>query len=583
MDKEQLFPREDTFSQTVVTHLTEKERSRLKAISPQSRQNIGSLLKENGFVNEQQISYALQKQKVTGERLGELLERLGFVSGYDVARMLAGQEGLDFVDVRQFVPSEGALKLFNMKLCLVEHFLPIRRDGDELEVVCASTNLAHLRQLVLSRSGLHPRFLYGQRSDIHQAVGQYYHFLENPLEEQLDREISKATEDVDMVRGLDHLLDHLLHLAVKYRATDIHIQPDEKSIHVSFRVDGVLRPMLCMSPRLKRLVSTIKMKASIDIAEQRLPQDGSFTEIILDHNYDLRVSTVIGLHGESIVMRILERNNSVKGFAELGFSDTNRKLLSRMFSQPSGMILLTGPTGSGKTTSLYAGLRSMNLLEKNVLTVENPVEYQIPMATQTEVNLRSGYSFERAITHFLRHDPDVMLVGEIRNAETAHTAVTAAETGHLVLSTIHVNSAYGVIPRLVSLGVSAQLLSDSLVGIINQRLVRVICPSCKESYKASDEDCSYLGLDSIDILYRGAGCVVCRETGYVGRTPIYEAITMAKGMPDLIVQGGSRTELEALAGQHGFRPIFEMGVQEVLKGTISVEELMRVLGDDVNR
>jgi len=583
MDDNKLLPHEDTFSETVVRKLTSSERKHLDAISPQSRQNIGSLLKEHGLINEQQIAYALQKQKVTGERLGELLERLGFVSGYDVSRMLAGQEGLEFVDVKQFIPANDVLKLFNMKLCLTEHFLPVRRDGDELEVVCSSTNIARLEQIVMARSGLRCKVLYAQKSEIHQSIVQYYHFLENPLEELLEHEIRKATDDLDMVRSLETLLDHLLHLSIKYRATDIHIQPDLESIHISFRIDGVLRPMFCMHTRLKRLIATIKMKAGIDIAEQRLPQDGSFSEKILDHNYDLRVSTVVGLHGESVVLRILERENAVKGFSELGFGDGDRKILSRMFLQPSGMILLTGPTGSGKTTSLYAGLRSMNLLEKNVLTVENPVEYQIPMATQTEVNLRSGYTFDKAITHFLRHDPDVMLVGEIRDAETAHTAVTAAETGHLVLSTLHVNSAYGVIPRLVSLGVSPQLLSDSLVGIINQRLVRMICSSCKESYDASDEDRTYLGDNNIKHLYQGKGCESCRGTGYMGRMPIYEAIAMSKGMPDLIVSGCARSELESLARKNGFRPVFEMAVAEVVKGILSMDELMRVLGDDISR
>jgi len=583
MDEKQWIPKEDTLSATVVTRLTAHERDRLKTMAGKAHQSIGVLLKEQGMVNEEQINYALQKQRVTGERLGELFERLGFVSGYDVARMLADQEALDFVDVRQIVPQEDALQLFNMKQCLVEHFLPIRRDGGELEVVCASTNLAHLRQIVLSRCGLRPRFTYGQRSEIHQTIRQYYFFLENPLESLLEKEITLATSDVEMVRSLDTLLDHLLHLAVKYRATDIHIQPEEKSIHVSFRIDGVLRPILCMDRCLKRLVSTIKMKSGIDIAEQRLPQDGSFTENILDHTYDLRVSTVVGMHGEAAVMRILKRDNAVKGFAELGFADVDRVLLNRMFSQPSGMILLTGPTGSGKTTSLYAGLRSMNLLQKNVLTIENPVEYQIPMATQTEVNRRSGYSFEHAIMHFLRHDPDVMLVGEIRNIETATTAVTAAETGHLVLSTLHVNSAYGVIPRLISLGVSPHLLADSLVGIINQRLVRTICGSCKTQYTASEEEQAYLGDDSIETLQRGVGCETCRGTGYVGRMPIYEAIGMAKGMPEMIVDGKSRSAFEALAEKNGFKSIFSMAVEQVAKGLVSVDEIKRVLGDDLRR
>ncbi|MDX8390438.1 MAG: ATPase, T2SS/T4P/T4SS family [Mariprofundaceae bacterium] len=583
MDKSQLMSGDDTFSPTVVSRLTEHEADRLKNMAASKRQSIGSLLKEHGIVSEEQIAFALQKQKVTGERLGELLERLGFVSGYDVARMLADQEALDFVDVLQIVPQEEALQLFNMKLCLVEHFLPVRRDGGELEVVSASTNMEHLRQLVMARSGLRPRFLQGQRADIHQVIRQYYHFLEHPLEALLEREVEKAAKDTDMVRSLDTLLDHLLHLAIKYRATDIHIQPEERSIHISFRIDGVLRPMICMDPRLKRLVSTIKMKSGIDIAEQRLPQDGSFTEMILENAYDLRVSTVVGLHGESAVMRILQRNNGVKGFSELGFTDVDMASLNRLFSQPSGMILLTGPTGSGKTTSLYAGLRSMNLMEKNVLTVENPVEYQIPIATQTEVNTRSGYSFDYAITHFLRHDPDVMLIGEIRNAETANTAVTAAETGHLVLSTLHVNSAYGVIPRLISLGVSPHLLADSLIGIINQRLVRTICLGCKQPYDASDEDRSYLCDESVQTLYKGEGCDACRGTGHVGRTPVYEAIRMSKGMPELIVQGKDRSAFEALAANSGFTPIFDMAAAKVVKGEVSVAELMRVLGDDVNR
>jgi len=262
-----------------------------------------------------------------------------------------------------------------------------------------------------------------------------------------------------MARSLDQLISHLLHLAVRHRASDIHISPTEATVNLAFRVDGVMRHMYSMASSLRRLVSTLKLKANMDIAEQRLPQDGSFSAEILNRKYDMRVSTTTGPYGENMVIRLLPMESNFMTLSQLGFYDEDVATLKKIFNQPYGIVLLTGPTGAGKTTTLFSAVRVLDMLEKHIVTVENPIEYRIPLVRQTEINPRAGYNFANAVRHLLRHDPDVILVGEVRDQETAETAVQASETGHLVLSTLHTNTAFGAIPRLRALGIEPFMLS----------------------------------------------------------------------------------------------------------------------------
>jgi type II secretory ATPase GspE/PulE/Tfp pilus assembly ATPase PilB-like protein len=543
------------------------------------RKQLGELLKEKGLITEDHIRYALQEQKITQERLGELFERLGFVTEHDVVATLSEQSSVPYLEVDTVMPQEAVLKLFNKNLCLTNLFLPVRRVERNLEVVAANIGDDGLIQRISRQTGLIPVLHIGEQKKIINAINKFYYFLENPVERLIANEIKVLAQDKEMARGMENLVKHLLHLAIKMRATDIHIRPTAKSINLSFRVDGVMTSVLALPPNLNRLIASIKMRADMDIAEQRLPQDGRFTATILNNTYDFRVSTIVLPQGENMVMRILPMESAIMGLGELGFLPEHIKHMQRIFNEPFGIVLLTGPTGSGKSTTLYAGIRCLNLLDKNVLTVEEPIEYEVPLLRQTQVNEKAGYTFANAIRYFLRHDPDVILVGEIRDAETAATALTASTTGHLVLSTLHTNSALGAIPRLRDLGIRPFLIADSLIGVVSQRLVRKICVHCKTAYSPSAWEKNYLKTADIGELYKGKGCEVCNGTGYFGRTLVYELFTVNRDLALLIEQGVDVSQLALHSKENGFVDIFDITVQKVLAGITTTEEALRILGE----
>lgn len=547
-------------------------------MSEQKKKPIGVLLKEKGLITEEQIQFALQEQKVTKEFLGELFERLGFVTQFDVVSTLSDQSGVPYLDVDTAIPDTAVLKIFNKNICLNNTFLPVRRDGNQIEVAAYFVQDEKMKQLISRQTGLVPKVRIAERNKIINAINKFYYFLENPVEKLLENEINLLGQDTENSRSMDQFIRLLLHLAIKMRTTDVHIQPSKHTIKVGFRVDGVMVPVMSLPLNFNRLVSSFKMKAQMDIAEQRLPQDGRFSANILNNPYDFRVSTTVSPHGENMVLRVLPMETTVMGMAQLGFFPEHIKVVQKMFNEPFGIILLTGPTGSGKSTTLYAGIRRLNLLEKNVVTVEDPIEYDLPLIRQTQVNEKAGYSFANAIRYFLRHDPDVMLVGEIRDKDTAATAVTASTTGHLVLSTLHSNSAIGAIPRLRDLDIRPFLIADSLIGVVSQRLVRKICTNCKTAYTPSEQEKTYLGADTLKELYKGQGCEVCSGSGYFGRTLVYEILTVDQQISQLIDQDVETSELRKRATENGFVDIFDVTVRKVVEGITTAEEAVRVLG-----
>jgi len=352
----------------------------------------------------------------------------------------------------------------------------------------------------------------------------------------------------------------------------------EKATNISFRIDGVMTSVLSLPANFSRIIASLKMKADMDIAEQRLPQDGRFSTSILNNDYDFRVSTIVSPYGENMVLRILSTENALMGMRQLGFYAEDIQKVRQMFNEPFGIVLLTGPTGSGKSTTLYAGIRNLNLLEKNVLTVEEPIEYKIPLLRQTQVNEKAGYTFANAIRHFLRHDPDVILVGEVRDPETAATAVSASTTGHLVLSTLHTNNAIGAVPRLRDLGIRPFLIGDSLIGVVSQRLVRRICNHCREAYAPSEEEKAYLQDPSITELYRGRGCDLCNGSGYLGRTLVYEVLSIDKELSRLINEEVELSVITDKAKARGFVEMFSVTAAKVKEGITTTAEAVRTLG-----
>ncbi|MGA8179248.1 MAG: GspE/PulE family protein, partial [Desulfobacterales bacterium] len=488
------------------------------------------------------------------------------------------QSGVPYIDVDTVLPEENVLKLFNKKLCLNNTFIPFRKTDNLLEIAAHNLIDEKLGQTISRQTGLLPKFYISERKKIIRAINKFYYFLENPVEKLIEKEVYLLSQSEEMARGFDSLIKHVLHLSVKMRATDIHIKPMKLSTSISFRIDGVLTSVLSLPVELNRIVSSLKMKADMDIAEQRLPQDGRFSAVILNNNYDFRVSTIVSPMGESMVLRVLPMESSVMGLEQLGFFAEDIQTLEKMFNEPYGIILITGPTGSGKSTTLFSGIRRLNLLQKNTITVEEPIEFEIPLLRQTQVNEKAGYTFANAIRYFLRHDPDVILVGEVRDSETAATAVTAATTGHLVLSTMHTNSAIGTIPRLMDLGIRPFLIADSLVGVVSQRLVRKICNGCKTSYTPSEQEKNYLKDSGIETLFKGQGCELCSGTGYFDRTLIYELLPFDQNLSQLIEKGADLSMIVETAKASGFEDIFEISRNKVKQGVTTTEEAVRALG-----
>ncbi len=541
------------------------------------RLKLGELLKQKGLIEEKHIQYALNVQRVTGEKLGEVLVHVGVVSDYDIAMALSEQTGLEYVDLNRITPDTKFLARFNRNFCMTNKVLPLW--ADEKDAVLATSQIPDDRLVYSLRRFITGRieFKICEEAKLINSIYNWFYFLENPIEKLLEREIRVLSHDTTMTVSPDNFLQYLLLLAIKKRSTDIHISPMEAGISISFRIDGVLRHIVFLPKNLMRIITAIKLNSDMDISEQRLPQDGSWRVNLLERAYDIRVSTIVTPYGENVVMRLLSRAQGTFSLEALGFLPEHLSLLKDSFNEPFGIILLTGPTGSGKSTTLIAGINSLDLLDKNVLTIENPIEYVVPMAKQTQVNEAAGYTFSSSMRYFLRHDPDVILIGEIRDEPTTKTALSAATTGHLVLSTLHSNTALGAIPRLIGLGADTLTLSETLVCIVSQRLVRTICPYCKTTRKPTLEETEYLRKEVKEISF-GEGCEHCMNTGYVGRTVIYEILSMDSQTRHLLEQGARLYEIEQMVRERGFLTLFDVGLKKVEMGDTTPDELRRVIG-----
>ncbi len=538
---------------------------------------IGDLLKEKGYISDDQVRYALQVQRVTKEKLGKVLIRIGLVSEYALAKAVADQLNLELVDMDKIIPDLNLLPRFNRNTCLTQRIFPIRLEGNRLITATSDLPDQRLEQSVLRSTGMRPAFVMAEDSKLVSAVYNYFYFLDNPVEKLMERESDILASDATLTVSPDNFLTLLLLLAVKRRASDIHIRPMDQGVSVAFRVDGVLVSEIHLRPQLRRVITAIKLQAGMDISEQRLPQDGRWSVTLLERKYDIRASSIVTPFGENMVLRLLPQERASLSLDVLGFLQEDVDRMNKIFDEPFGIVLLTGPTGSGKTTTLVAGLTSLDLLGKNVLTVENPIEYLVPLARQTQVNLAAGYDFAEAMPSFLRHDPDVILIGEIRDDKTAKTALNAASTGHLVLSTLHTNTALGAIPRLRGLGLDNVALADTVNALVSQRLLRTVCPHCLEEYAPSQEEKDYLQAEP-KTLVRGQGCDFCNKTGYFGRTLTYEIIIFTKEFRLALEKNASASELLEIARKDKFRDMFEIAAYKVMNRQTTVAEVQRVLG-----
>ena len=535
---------------------------------------LGELLKEAGIITEEMISYALTIQRVSRERLGDVLLRLRFTTDTEVARVLARQSGLDYEPLTSFVPSPDALAQVPFAIAQKTGLLPIEVVKKHLVVAVHDPFNIEIENRVGRFSNYPVKLVVAPASRLHRLIQRAYYIAEHPIDEEIERlaETVKAGREFSAER----LFDLLISSAIDLHASDLHISPTPAATLVSYRVDGVLQLRYALPPQAHgRVISTCKVRAGLDIADATRAQDGRMTFAFLDGEYDLRVSTMPATQGENLVVRILSGGGELISLEDIGFNVDQLEVLRTMIAQPHGTVLVTGPTGSGKTTSLYGMMRRINAMEKNVLTIEDPVEYQMPLMRQVEVNEKAGINFASSIRSFLRQDPDVILVGEIRDEETATQAMRAAQTGHLVFSSLHTNDALGAIMRLRDLGIVDFIMSSSLIGIIAQRLLRRLCMQCKRPVNAPDGE--LWQSVPLNTLFEHVGCVHCRGTGYSGRQAVAEVLVVDEELRRLIESGGSPYELNRATHERGHATMDVAGIEMVKAGITDISEFKRVL------
>jgi len=541
------------------------------------KKRIGDLLKDEGIIGDQEIGLALKEQLATKERVGDVLLRLGLVTQTELAQAIAKQSRVDFVELRNYTPPKEALKSLPLQFAKDNSLLPIALNDGTLTIATNEPDNSKVLDLASRISKKKIRPVVASASRINTHIEKDYYLLEHPLEEEIAEQLEHAKRsphDVDTER----LCRLLLMSAINSRATDIHITPTNRTTQIYYRIDGILYPFYTFPIALHpRIISTLKVKSDMDISEQRKPQDGRLAFDFLNEKYDMRVSTLLVSHGENMVMRILSSSEELYSLKNLGLDAEDIQKVRDTLLKPFGMILVSGPTGSGKTTTLYASLREMNSIEKNIVTVEDPVEYRFPLIRQTQVNKKAGYVFASAVRAFLRQDPDVILIGEIRDDDTASMGLRAAQTGHLVLSTVHANDAVGAIPRLKDLGMRDYMISSSLLCVIAQRLVRSLCPYCREAYVSGEDEHSVFGIAPGTTLNAPRGCPQCLHTGYLGRIMVAEILTVSKEIEKLISTGAHPFEIKEKAIEEGMYTLSGDAARKIISGNTSFEEARRVL------
>jgi type II secretory ATPase GspE/PulE/Tfp pilus assembly ATPase PilB-like protein len=543
---------------------------------------LGELLEQKGLVKESHIKIALAEQDITGHLIGHILVKLSFVSSRDITMTLAEQAGIPFVDLTEYNIPEDVLRLVPRDIAARLGFTPLKVEDGSITIGITTTENMLAVDAATRIGGKPPKVVMVDGSIVEETLEKAFYFLENPILTGIQKIIESTKSGELTGTKVSQLTDYLVKDAIRRKVTDIHVTPTMETVHVFFRIDGVLQQGHCLPQAVKAgIVSRIKILSKLDIAEVRVPQDGSFSFNFLSRRYDMRVSTMPTIYGENLVIRILGSGGAILRLASLGFDESDTEQLRRLFLKPYGMILICGATGSGKTTTLYAALREIDLIEKNVLTVEDPVEYRLSMVKQTSVNEKAGYSFEAAGRTFMRQDPDVILLGEIRDEETATIALRASITGHLVLSTLHTNDAVSTIPRLVNFNVDRFLLSSALLCVIGQRLVRRICSTCKKEHAVEPgelDKMGFTGLDDLNTIYKGEGCIDCQESGYSGRTTVGEIFIVTQEIKELIYTGASANAMLDVALRNGMKTMRDNGIQKAIAGITTFDEVLRVAG-----
>ncbi len=555
---------------------------------------IGQLLLEKGMINERQLEQALEEQKLTGKLLGRIFVDMGIVKEDDILQLLGARSGFSVVRLKDMKIPKEVIDKVPASVAKIYTILPVSVEGNQLSIAIADPlNVAAFDDLRFTL-GMNIKGVVASDEEIKEQIQRYYGSEGETIQDVLGvfgekMELVPEGEEINDIATLQELasrapviklLNMILLQGVREKASDIHFEPFEQDYRIRYRVDGVLYEVARPPKNLSLgLSSRIKVMANLDIAERRLPQDGRIMVTIEGKSVDLRISTLPTIFGESIVMRVLDRTTVSLSIDEVGMLDETKKRIRSIIVKPNGIFLTTGPTGCGKTTTLYGCMREINKIEYKVITTEDPVEYDLKGVIQVPINAKIGLTFATSLRHILRQDPDIIMVGEIRDAETAQIAIQASLTGHLVFSTLHTNDAAGTITRLIDMGVEPFLVTSTLEAVLAQRLVRKICQNCKEEYIPEPELISDLGLAPEEAknrkFYRGTGCVKCNNSGYKGRTGIYELLVLNEKIRQLVIEKAHTALIKKAAIENGMKTLLDDGLEKINAGVTTAEEVLK--------
>jgi len=550
---------------------------------------IGDLLIEKGYATEEQIKTGLGIQKKTGKKLGNVLVDAGVIREEQLVEIISERLKITKINLSSLVINPNVIATIPVDVAKKYNIIPVFKMGRNLTVamvdpldVIALDEIKYLTKCVIKRA------VAGEK-EIREAIDQYYSVADSVRdiigsggdEIGVDEHIELHTDEI--VSGdstVVRLVNLILTRAIHDGASDVHFEPDESQLRIRYRVNGIMREEAAPPKKLQaEIISRIKIAAELDVSEKRLPQDGRMAIRVDDREVDMRVSTLPTIHGEKIVVRILDKRNLKTGLPELGMRDRILSPWREHIRKPEGLVLISGPTSSGKTSTLYASLQEINSIEKNMITVEDPVEFSLPLINQIQINEKAGLTFASALRSILRQNPDVIMVGEIRDAETAAIAVRASLTGHLVFSTIHTNDSVATITRLIDMGIESYMVASALQVILAQRLVRTICPECREEATVPPTLLNRIfpqGVPPEAKFYQGNGCMKCRGTGFAGLTGLYELVEVNDAIREMILGRRSESAIRAEAARHGYRPLFDTGMDMVVNGVTTIDEVLKV-------
>lgn len=550
-----------------------------------TRERIGDILLRANLVSQEQLEAALEGQKASGKQLGRILVDMGVISENQLAEVLAKQKNLLLVNLAEYDINLAAATSIQEQVARRHRVIPINYDDGKLVLAMANPLDVHAIDdvRVLTHRQVVP--VVSTESDIVNAINRY---LRGSVEQAVRTVTAEAEEEAreeevpeeELEAPVVKIVDSIVSEAVAREASDVHIEPQEKDFRVRYRIDGVLHEIMTMPKSIQAgIVSRFKIMSNMDIAEHRIPQDGRCSLVIDGKGVDFRLASLPSVYGENMTIRILDTARALFKLEELGFMPQTLEKYKKSYTKPYGTILVTGPTGSGKSTTLYATLNVLNSPEKKIITVEDPVEYRLPGIIQIQINPRAGLTFARGLRSIVRSDPDIIMVGEIRDLETAKIAIESALTGHLVLSTLHTNDAPSALTRLVEMGLESFLVTSAVDCVLAQRLARKLCAYCKEPYSPPGEVLAEAGIPYEDgiTLYRAKGCSRCFNTGYKGRIGVYEVMLMSENIEMLCIERRSSDEIKAAAIREGMKTLREDGLEKVKQGITSLEEMMRVV------